>query len=74
MDKKYENILLALFFINWLITVILGYIGIFKILPDSNFLAQILGFAFWIINGYMHLRAYSAVIEDFNNRQNKKQP
>lgn len=74
MNIKYEKILLVLFFISWLVTVIFGYIGIFKVLPDSNLLAQIIGFVFWIINGYMHIRAYIAVIDDYNNKQNKKQP
>lgn len=71
---KYENIILGLFIINYFFTVVIGYIGLFKIFNTTSLLAQLLGFIFWISNGYIHLRAYTAVIEDHNNKHNKKQP
>ena len=73
MNKKYENILLALFIINWIITIVLGYIGIYNTIGNST-LGTIIGLTFWIINGYIHMRAYSAVIDDYNEKNKKKQP
>ncbi len=68
--EKYNNLILALFIISWVFTVIFGYIGLFNILKENIFFANILGFIFWVSDGYIHFRAYTAIIED----KNKKQP
>ena len=72
MKNYFENIIGILFLISWFITITFGCIGIYNILGDSIF-ANIIGMAFWVINGYMHMRAYSAVIDDYNEKNNKKQ-
>lgn len=71
---KYENIILILFIISFFFTVVIGYVGLYKIFDYSSFFANILGFIFWVSDGYIHLRAYNAIIEDYENRKDKKQP
>lgn len=66
-----EKIIGIFFFIGCLFTLIAGYIGIYSYFKDNTFIAHIFGLLFLIVNGYVYLRAYTAVIEDPDN---KKQP
>ncbi len=68
MNKYYENVMLGLFIISFFFTVIFGYIGIFNIFDSSSIFTQLLGFIFWVSDGYIHLRAYKAISDDYKNK------
>ena len=68
-----KNILLILFIISWFITIVFCCIGIYNVIGTS-LLSNIIVLILWILNGYIYIRAYTAVIDDHSNEHNKKQP